>query len=92
MNQRGIPCGPINTVEQVFDDPQIRHREMKILLDNQAAGNVAGVANPIRLSMTPIEYVLAPPTLGQHTDQILSVVLEKPNDKILELRSDGIIA
>jgi crotonobetainyl-CoA:carnitine CoA-transferase CaiB-like acyl-CoA transferase len=92
LNARGIPCGPINNIEQVFADPQVQHRGMQLQLDHPAAGKVAGVANPIRLSQTPIEYQQAPPLLGQHTDDVLSRLLALDAVAIAQLRKDGTIA
>jgi crotonobetainyl-CoA:carnitine CoA-transferase CaiB-like acyl-CoA transferase len=92
LNARGIPCGPINNIEQVFADPQVQHRGMQLELDHPAAGKVAGVASPIRLSLTPIEYQQAPPMLGQHTDDVLSRLLALDAAAIAQLRNDGIIA
>jgi crotonobetainyl-CoA:carnitine CoA-transferase CaiB-like acyl-CoA transferase len=92
LNARGIPCGPINNIEQVFADPQVQHRGMQLELDHPAAGKVAGVASPIRLSLTPIEYQQAPPMLGQHTDDVLSRMLALDATTIAQLRNDGIVA
>lgn len=92
LNQRGIPCGPINQLDQVFDDPQVQHRGLKLELEHPVAGSVASVANPIRLSRTPIEYERAPPLLGQHTDEVLSQVLKLDAAEVARLRADGVIA
>jgi crotonobetainyl-CoA:carnitine CoA-transferase CaiB-like acyl-CoA transferase len=92
LNQRGIPCGPINNVDQVFADPQVRHRGMKIDLSHPVAGRVDSVANPIKLSQTPIEYQLSPPMLGQHTDEVLGRLLDLDSDAIAALREAAIIA
>ena len=92
LNVRGIPCGPINDIEQVFSDPQLQHRGIQMQLDHPAAGQVASVANPIRLSQTPIEYQQAPPLLGQHTDEVLNRLLELDTAAIAQLRHDSIIA
>lgn len=91
LNARGIPCGPINNIEQVFADPQVQHRGIQMKLEHPAAGKVASVANPIRLSQTPVEYQQAPPLLGQHTDDVLSRLLELDVAVIAQLRNDGII-
>jgi glutaryl-CoA transferase len=91
LNARGIPCGPINNIEQVFADPQVQHRGMQLELDHSAAGKVAGVASPIRLSQTPVEYQQAPPLLGQHTEDVLSRLLALDATAITQLRNDGII-
>jgi crotonobetainyl-CoA:carnitine CoA-transferase CaiB-like acyl-CoA transferase len=92
LNARGIPCGPINNIEQVFADPQVQYRGMQLELDHPTAGKVASVASPIRLSQTPIEYQQAPPLLGQHTDDVLSRLLTLDNAAITRLRNDGIVA
>jgi crotonobetainyl-CoA:carnitine CoA-transferase CaiB-like acyl-CoA transferase len=92
LNQRGIPCGPINNLDQVFADPQVRHRGMQFDLAHPAAGRVASVANPIKLSQTPIEYQLPPPMLGQHTDEVLGRLLDLDGDAIAALRDAAIIA
>jgi len=92
LNARGIPCGPINNIEQVFSDPQVQHRGMQLQLDHPAAGKVASVANPIRLSQTPVEYQQSPPLLGQHTDDVLSRLLVLDAAAIAQLRNDAIIS
>jgi len=92
LNQRGIPCGPINNIDQVFADPQVRHRAMQIELEHPAAGRVASVANPIRFSGTPVEYRQAPPLLGQHTDQVLRELLSLDAAEIGQFRADAVIA
>ncbi len=91
LSTRGIPCGPINTIDQVFADPQVLHREMQVSLKHPKAGTSPSVANPIKFSETPVNYHLAPPTLGQHSAQILSELLDLPADKIEELKARGII-
>ena len=92
LNEHGIPCGPINSVEQVFADPQVQHREMQLELDHPVAGKVASVANPIKLSDTPVEYQQAPPMLGEHTNSVLSSLLGLSDQDLDLLRSRGVIA
>lgn len=91
LNQRGIPCGPINNIDQVFADPQVQHRAMQQTLSHPTAGTVASVGNPIKLSATPVTYDKAPPTLGQHTEQVLGELLELDAAQIDQLKSDSII-
>jgi crotonobetainyl-CoA:carnitine CoA-transferase CaiB-like acyl-CoA transferase len=67
-----VPCGPINRIDQVFADPQVVARKLKVELPHPVAGKVSGVANPIRMSATPVVYRSAPPLLGQHTDEVLA--------------------
>jgi crotonobetainyl-CoA:carnitine CoA-transferase CaiB-like acyl-CoA transferase len=92
LNASGIPCGPINNLDQVFADPQVRHRGLQLELEHPTAGSVPAVANPIRLSQTPIEYVRAPPLLGQHTDSVLGRLLDLDAAVLGELRRQAVIA
>ena len=92
LNQRGIPCGPINNIDQVFADPQVQHRGIHQKLDHPTAGTVSSVANPINLSLTPVEYDRSPPLLGQHTDVVLKTVLKLDGAQIEQLRRGQIIA
>jgi len=91
LNQRGIPCGPINNLDQVFADPQVRHRGLQLELAHPSAGRVASVANPIKFSQTPIEYKQSPPLLGQHTDAVLGRLLDLDTSELAELREAAII-
>jgi formyl-CoA transferase len=71
----GVPNGPINTIDQVFDEPQAVARQLKFELPHPTAGRVSLVRSPMRFSATPVEHKLPPPTLGQHTEQVLREVL-----------------
>ncbi|WP_404299741.1 CaiB/BaiF CoA transferase family protein [Alicycliphilus denitrificans] len=74
LEDKAVPCGPINTIAQAFDDPQVRARGIRLELARDAGdgiASVASVANPMRLSATPVSYRIAPPALGQHTDEVL---------------------
>ena len=86
-----VPCGPINTIEQVFADPQVQHREMQVELEHPKAGKVAGVGNPVKFSETPVEYRSAPPMLGQHTEQVLTDLLDVDGNALETLRQSGVI-
>ncbi|NVO16912.1 MAG: CoA transferase [Rhodoplanes sp.] len=68
----GVPCAPINDIPQVFDDPQIRHREMRRDLPHPVAGTVPQVVSPLRFADEPLRFDRAPPLLGQHTRDILA--------------------
>lgn len=72
LEAAGVPCAPINTVPQVFDDPQIRHREMLRHLPHPLSGTVPQVVSPLRFADAPLRFDRAPPTLGQHTAEILA--------------------
>ena len=85
----GVPCGPINDLSQVFADPQVRHRRMQVTAPHAAAGEVTMVANPIKFSATPISHDRAPPLLGEHTEEVLRVVLGLESGAIEGLRKRG---
>ncbi|MCK0507560.1 CaiB/BaiF CoA transferase family protein [Aromatoleum anaerobium] len=87
----GVPCGPINTLADVFADPQVRSRGLRVDLPHPLAGTVPQVASPMRLSATPVEYRRPPPLLGEHTDEILSSLLALPAERIARLRNDNVI-
>ncbi|MSQ52576.1 MAG: CoA transferase [Betaproteobacteria bacterium] len=87
----GVPCGPINNIDQVFEDPQVRHRGMKFEMRHPLSGSVPLVASPMRLSGTPVEYQRPPPTLGQDTDSVLAQLLGMDSRSIAALRAQGII-
>lgn len=73
LEKVGVPCGPVNTLAQVFEDPQVRHRDMVVRMPHQeaASGSVEVLANPIRLSETPVQYRITPPMRNQHAQEIL---------------------
>ena len=71
LEAAGVPCGPINNIAQALADPQVAARALRIDLPHPLAGTVPLVANPIKLSATPPAYERAPPTLGQHTEEVL---------------------
>lgn len=71
LQKVGVPCGPINTIEQVFENPQVKAREIWKTMPHPLAGTTPTTASPIRYSATPVQYRMAPPLLGQHTEEIL---------------------
>jgi len=91
LEAAGVPSGPINNIKQVFEEPQVVARGMKIELDHPTAGKVPLVASPMRFSATPIEHKVPPPVLGQHTAEILREVLGRNDAEIEKLRSAGIV-
>ncbi|TCO81033.1 crotonobetainyl-CoA:carnitine CoA-transferase CaiB-like acyl-CoA transferase [Plasticicumulans lactativorans] len=91
LGRVNVPCGPINTLDQVFADPQVQHRGLRVDLPHPLAGSVPGVGSPLKLSATPVEYGGAPPTLGQHTDSVLGELLGYPRDAIERLRAHGVV-
>ncbi|WP_432474475.1 CaiB/BaiF CoA transferase family protein [Amphritea sp. HPY] len=91
LSQHGVPSGPINTIDKVFENEQVVHRKMQVELDHPVAGKVPGVACPVKFSETPITYSSAPPTLGQHTDQVLSG-LGLDEAQIAQLKQNKVIS
>ena len=86
-----VPCGPINNMKEVFEDAQVRHRELRVDIPHPSGGVAPVVANPMRFSGTPVEYRLAPPLLGQHNDEIYRGLLGKSGAEIAQLKSAGIL-
>jgi crotonobetainyl-CoA:carnitine CoA-transferase CaiB-like acyl-CoA transferase len=86
-----VPCGPVNTVKDVFDNEHVRARGLRVDLEHPLSGTVPTVASPMNFSATPIKYRDAPPLLGQHTDQILSQILGYSEADIQRLREGAII-
>jgi crotonobetainyl-CoA:carnitine CoA-transferase CaiB-like acyl-CoA transferase len=91
LETAGVPCGPINRIDAVFEDPQVRERGMRIDLPHALAEKVALVANPIRLGASPVSYRSAPPTLGQHTDEVLAQWLGLRGSDVEALRRSQVI-
>ena len=91
LEQAGVPCGPINDLAQVFADPQVLARGLRVEMPHPLAGSVPQVASPIRLSETPVEYRKAPPLLGEHSEAVLQQLVGLSFEKILSLRQSGVI-
>jgi crotonobetainyl-CoA:carnitine CoA-transferase CaiB-like acyl-CoA transferase len=87
----GVPCGPINDLEHVFKDPQVVARNMQMSMQHPKYGDMPLVANPIRLSETPVQYHHAPPALGEHTEEILTGLLGINSEQLVRLRKDSIV-
>lgn len=86
-----VPFGPINRLDQVFDDPQSHYRGLKINLPHGEAEAVPSVANPIRFSGTPVSYRYGPPTLGEHSREVLQQWLGLDEADLDGLSRDGVI-
>jgi crotonobetainyl-CoA:carnitine CoA-transferase CaiB-like acyl-CoA transferase len=91
LSSLGIPCGPINTMDAVFDDPQVRHRRVARTLPHAGAGRVASVANPIRMSATEPEDRVGPPVLAEHTVSVLKSILGLDDAMISTLVSKRVV-
>lgn len=91
LRKQGIPCGPINTIEQVFWDPQVLARDMLVQLPHPTAGEIKMVGTPFKLSRTSAQIATPPPLLGQHTEEVLREYLELEESDIKELRDASVI-
>jgi crotonobetainyl-CoA:carnitine CoA-transferase CaiB-like acyl-CoA transferase len=91
MEAAGVPCGPINTLDEVFADPQVIARGLRIDMPHASAGSVPLVASPIRMSASPVQYRRAPPTLGQHTAEVLATWLGIGAEGMAALREKKIV-
>ena len=87
----GVPCGPINNLAQVFADPQVQSREMRVDVPHPTAGSVPQVRHPVRFSGDATAPMQAPPTLGQHTGLLLHQILGLQPDEIVALRRQGLV-
>lgn len=90
--QAGIPSAPINTIDKVLTDPQAVHREMVVEMQHPQAGALRLAGSPLKLSRTPVVYRQAPPSLGQHSEEILKRLLSLDDGRIQSLRAKGVIA
>ena len=93
LKKSNVPCGPVNNIKQVFEDPQILARGMKLKMPHPSIPNEAInlIGNPIKFSRTPVSYRHSPPELGQHTSRILSERLGFSDKQIEQYRQQGII-
>jgi crotonobetainyl-CoA:carnitine CoA-transferase CaiB-like acyl-CoA transferase len=91
LEAAGVPCGPINDLAEVFEDPQVVHRGLRVEAPHPLAGTVPMVGSPIRLSATPVGPPTAPPLLGEHTREVLLDVLGMSEHEVDALRARGVI-
>jgi crotonobetainyl-CoA:carnitine CoA-transferase CaiB-like acyl-CoA transferase len=91
LEKAGVPNGPINDIAQVYAEPQVKARGIRVDLDHPVAGKLPTVASPMRFSATPVEYRGAPPVLGQHTDEVLKGLLQKSDAELAQLRAAKVI-
>ncbi len=87
----GVPCGPINSIEQVMNDPQVLAREMVVKVDHPCAGPIKMVASPLKIPTAKVEVRFPPPMLGEHTEEILHQQLGYDRVTIEKLRTERVI-
>ena len=91
LGRVGIPCGPINTIPDVFDNPQAKARNLELFVEHSTAGTVRVTGFPYKLSQTPAEVHLPPPILGEHTEKVLTELLGYSLENVSLLRERGVI-
>ena len=92
LERCNVPCSPVNQIDQVFEDPQVKARDLTVQMDHPLSPDpVTMLAYPLKLSGTPATYRLPPPLLGQHTDDILSDMLNMKAEDIAALRDKGVV-
>ncbi|MEW6232188.1 MAG: CaiB/BaiF CoA-transferase family protein [Chloroflexota bacterium] len=91
LREADIPCSPINTIDRVFQDPQVLHREMVVEVPHPTAGKVRLAGIPFKLSCTPARVSRHPPLLGEHTAEVLADILGYGADRIASLREQGVL-
>jgi formyl-CoA transferase len=91
LETNGIPVAPINSIDQVFEDPQVLSREMKLNIHHPTAGLVPLVGSPLKIPTAPVKFRLPPPELGEHTIDILTEILNYELESVDELRKMNVI-
>lgn len=90
LSVAGVPCAPILDMQQLFDDPHVRHRGLALTVQHASGVNVPMVRSPLRLSAAPVKH-RAPPMLGQHSEEVLQELLGKSKSELAQLKSAGVI-
>lgn len=91
LNTVNVPCGPIYNLQQVFEDPQVQHRNLKMKLTHSSGSETPQIANPMRFSDTPVTYERAAPMLGEHTDAVLARLGGMSPEEIARVRKTGVL-
>ena len=91
LQQAEVPCAPVQTIDQVFSEPQVHHRDMLVEVDHPTAGKVRMAGIPVKFSTTPASIRLPPPTLGQHTEEILKTWLGMKSEEVEELKRNHVL-
>ena len=91
LEKAGVPCGPINNLDEVFENPQVRARGLQVDLSHPAGATARLVGSPIKMSATPPRYDMPPPLLGQHTEEVLRDLLGRTPEELAALRARGIV-
>ncbi|MDP2207108.1 MAG: CoA transferase, partial [Alphaproteobacteria bacterium] len=93
LEKRAVPCGPVNTLDQVFADEQVQARGMVTPMQHPLSNAPVNlIASPVKFSETPVSYRRAPPPLGADTDDVLKAELGLSETEILNLRQQGVVS
>jgi len=91
LEELKIACGPINTLKEVFADPHVQARGMRVKMPHASGQEIEVIANPVKMSATPADYRVPPPTLGQHTEAVLQGLLGMDAAEVAALRAKGVL-
>jgi crotonobetainyl-CoA:carnitine CoA-transferase CaiB-like acyl-CoA transferase len=91
FSKESIPAAPINTIDEVFADPQVLHRQMLVEINHPTIGKLKMTGLPVKYSDTKPSIRFAPPLLGQHTGEILKDLLGYTDEQIKQLREENVI-
>lgn len=91
LRENGVPCAPVNTIDEVFADPQVLHRDMMVEMSHPEIGDIKQIGPPLKFSETPCTIQAPPPILGEHTDEILTQLCGLGEQEISSLREKGVI-
>jgi crotonobetainyl-CoA:carnitine CoA-transferase CaiB-like acyl-CoA transferase len=92
LSEAQVSCGPLNTMADIEQDPQVKQRELIVSMHHPVLGAIRAAASPIRLSASPVSYRMAPPQQGEHTEQVLETFLKLGADRIQALKRAGIVS
>jgi len=90
--EAAVPCGPVNDMAHLFADPQVIHRNMIAEIEHPTIGTLRLGGIPVKYSETPGSVRMHPPLLGEHTDEVLTEVLDYDAQEVAELREQGVVA
>jgi crotonobetainyl-CoA:carnitine CoA-transferase CaiB-like acyl-CoA transferase len=91
LEEAGVPCGPINTLDRLFADPQVAARNMVVEMEHLKVGRLRSIGNPVKTVGMPEGPFEPPPLHGQHTEEVLKGILQYSDEKITQLRKKGVI-
>lgn len=91
LREKGVPCAPVNTIDEVFADPQLLHRGMLVDMHHPQTGNIKQIGAPLKFSETPCQLNIPPPLLGEHTDEVLTELCGYTSAEVDKFRKKGVI-